>query len=551
MLDPESDLVTYPEDHRFKTPNDTMSSVIGVIHLMQKVADRTNILGEVRGDLSALTADASIDLQELASFNVSENNAYNKPQDYYAIVNNCNYFIQTVDSTYTKQGVRIFERELAVMHTFRAWAYLQLSLNYGNIPFYTDFLSTQIKAEEILKQPTKSIKEVCEWLIDDLAPWQAVKPLVYEGSFNGYEISRYCIPTRLMLGELCLWAGHYQDAARYYHDFLTDVNNPRAVYYNSIEWDWTVGTNLPTENDLWKSDIFRVSAITSIPMESSSFYGPISQLRNLYCSTQDNNYFYEITCSESAIEQSAAQSYYLEYTKDATLARDTIKIDADSVLANIVDRKFYGDLRLAALLTLRKNGLADDNDKYNKDAMSNAKFDDLKDQITLYREHIIYLHYAEALNRAGYPTAAFAVLKYGIYEELEELPEGDPISADERAKAGSIIDFPRTYFTRSNTMGIHSRGCGDAIVNPEYVIPSLATANDTMLWVEDKVIDELALETIFEGHRYYDLMRVALRRGDNNYLAERVAARNGKGNIDVALQNRLTNSMNWYLPMLK
>ena len=189
--------------------------------------------------------------------------------------------------------------------------------------------------------------------------------------------------------------------------------------------------------------------------------------------------------------------------------------------------------------------------KYNKDAMSNAKFDDLKDQITLYREHIIYLHYAEALNRAGYPTAAFAVLKYGIYEELTERAEGDPISADERAKAGSIIDFPRTYFTRSNTMGIHSRGCGDAIVNPEYVIPSLATANDTMLWVEDKVIDELALETIFEGHRYYDLMRVALRRGDNNYLASRVAARNGKGNVDAALQNRLTNSMNWYLPMLK
>lgn len=551
MLDPESDLVTYPEDHRLDTPNDTLSSVIGVIHLMQKVADRTNILGEVRADLSALTVDASVDLQELASFKVSDKNAYNQPQDYYAIVNNCNYYIQNVDSTYSKQGVKIFERELAVMHTFRAWAYLQLCLNYGDIPFYTTFLDTQLEADEILSQPLKGIKEVCEWLISDLQPWQAVKPLAYEGTFSRHEISDYCIPTRLMLGELCLWAGRYKEAAQYYHDFLADVNNPRVVYYNSARWSWDPGTALPSEKDVYSSDLFRVSAITSIPMESSSFYGTISQLRNIYCSTQDNNYYYEVTCSESAIEQSAVQTYYKQYVLDETLKRDTIQIDQDSVLANITDRKCYGDLRLASMINLRNNSAAADNDKYSKTSMSNAKFDDVSDQITLYREHIIYLHFAEALNRAGFPTAAFAVLKYGLYEELNEIAEGDPISADERAKAGSILDFPRAYFTHSNTMGIHSRGSGDAIVNPEYIIPSLATANDTMLWVEDRVIEELGLETIFEGHRYYDLMRVALRRDDNTYLADRVSKRNGKNNQDAALYGLLTNRMNWYLPMKK
>ncbi|HPN47891.1 MAG TPA: RagB/SusD family nutrient uptake outer membrane protein, partial [Bacteroidales bacterium] len=67
--------------------------------------------------------------------------------------------------------------------------------------------------------------------------------------------------------------------------------------------------------------------------------------------------------------------------------------------------------------------------------------------------------------------------------------------------------------------------------------------------VEELILTEMALETALEGHRFYDLMRVALRRGQEAYLAEKVALRKGSDNRDDALYNSLLNKNNWYLKM--
>ena len=80
---------------------------------------------------------------------------------------------------------------------------------------------------------------------------------------------------------------------------------------------------------------------------------------------------------------------------------------------------------------------------------------------------------------------------------------------------------------------------------------SLATRQDTIDYqiplVEDIIINELALEGSFEGYRFNDLMRVAMRRGDNSYVADRIARRNGT--YDAALRARLMERKNWFLPL--
>ena len=78
--------------------------------------------------------------------------------------------------------------------------------------------------------------------------------------------------------------------------------------------------------------------------------------------------------------------------------------------------------------------------------------------VPLYRTQYVYLLYAEALNRAGFPHSAFAVLKYGLRNEENE----KRIPAEERELAGDLINFPNDAFIAGNTMGIHGRGCGDA-----------------------------------------------------------------------------------------
>jgi hypothetical protein len=68
--------------------------------------------------------------------------------------------------------------------------------------------------------------------------------------------------------------------------------------------------------------------------------------------------------------------------------------------------------------------------------------------------------------------------------------------------------------------------------------------------VEQMIVDEMALETAFEGQRYYDLMRVAMRREDPAFLADKVARREGEeAGRDEGLYNKLNDPSynSWFL----
>ncbi|MCR5395217.1 MAG: RagB/SusD family nutrient uptake outer membrane protein [Bacteroidales bacterium] len=547
MLEPESDLIMYPEDNQLDTPYDTLYSVVGVLHQMQAVLDRTNLLGEVRADLVTLTGSASKDLQELASSQVSTANAYNNPQDYYAIINNCNYYIDNADSTYVKQGVRVFERELALIHTYRAWTYLQLALNYGEIPFYTHFLGTQSEADEVLKQPRLSIAQVCAELIDDLLPWAYTKRLSYQSSFGSYNISNMYMSPKLILGELYLWSGQYEEAAFWYHEYLTDKDDPLPVGGSPAKRTYANGVYS-------SSTSYRASTGIYLPYESDAMYGTVSYLLDMYESNADNNLYYEITYSQSALERSMSQRAVLVVVNEK-MERDTLEFPAFST-----DAFFTGDLRLGSVVSVRaiNNGKNWNTSYQTISKLSSSSY-------LLYRVNMVYLRYAEALNRAGYPTAAFAVLKYGLCEDnIEKRASGSPINADEAARAGQLIYFDPNYFigtdyssgmngtaTSGNTIGIHAMGGTAVDADTTYVIPQLASMADTVQWVEEKIVEEMALESIFDGTRFYDLMRVAMRRDDNSFLANTIAARDGSGAVNKELQSRLMDRTNWFLPFQK
>jgi len=85
-------------------------------------------------------------------------------------------------------------------------------------------------------------------------------------------------------------------------------------------------------------------------------------------------------------------------------------------------------------------------------------------------------------------------------------------------------------------------------VSPRVLINPDNLKND----VEDLIIAESGLETAFEGNRWGDLLRIALRRQatDPNYLANKIGAKfDAAHSADAAVvRAKLADKANWYLP---
>lgn len=539
-VDTDSSLVDFGS--QLNSPNDTVYSLLGIMNKMQVVADRTIILGEMMGELSSATETATTDLKELADFTATAENRYNAPEDYYAVIQNCNYYIAHADTALSLRGEKVFIREYAAVKAFRAWTYLQLAIYYGRVPFFTEPLMTEAEADPS-RYPFYDVKQVCEYFIPDLAPYvETDYPLTGNHS-------NIFIPVRALLGDLCLWAGRYREAAQYYHDYLTHPDNPLAPAGN-MEARW-----MSYEFKSHSASYSSTTDVTGIRMETSEYDGVVSRLGDILNSTEDNRYYFEMTSSQALLELSQAQRYVMVYTDPTTNLRDTIS-PGENTIYN--DSRAMGDLRLCSNVT---TSYATSLDDYSEDYQSISRFSvssnsPFLSEIPLYRLSSVYLRMAEAYNRAGLPESAFAILKYG----LSNGTVSKYISAGEQGRAGDLLtwspynfitqDMSSTSTTTVNTEGIHSYGCGESYADTLYVIPEgLATREDSILFVEDLICDEMALEQSFLGQRFGDLQRIALRRGDTDFLARKIAGRDGKDGFNTELYGRLSDRENWYLPL--
>ena len=70
---------------------------------------------------------------------------------------------------------------------------------------------------------------------------------------------------------------------------------------------------------------------------------------------------------------------------------------------------------------------------------------------------------------------------------------------------------------------------------------------DSILFVEDLIQKEAVLELSYEGNRYHDLMRFAMFRDDNSYLADKVAAKFTDSALRESVRTKLNDRNNWYI----
>ena len=567
----DSDQVIFSDQDHLTNATDTIYSVTGILNKLQALADRTILLGEVRGDLVDVTDVTSNDLRQVAQFNISDENMYNRPSDYYAVINNCNYFIANADTALrNNRNEYIFMKEYAAVKAIRAWTYLQLVLNYGSVPFVTEPILTKEQSEAVY--PRYDIQAVCEYFINDLLPLTDK----YSRSYPGYRDIRntdsrfFWFPLYIVLGDLHLWAGsvsgsnsHYREAALSYYNYINDRNGMNSAYPTSASLaTYSPGNTTWNGISMWGSLIANESysdateLITMIPGDSIRAEGNYSELRNLFNSSEDNQYKVSLTPSASLIQLSEAQAHCC-VSKNGLTA-----LYAPQGLPN----HRSGDLRLWNVFS--EGHTYDKNTGNQVETQYIDKY--TSRNVHIYRRQMVYLRMAEALNLAGFPRMAFQILSQGLNNDVIA-EEVYPYCSESDSLFVSRFDFPKSRYGLftvehligaggsgvSNTLGMHSRGSGWTPMNEYYQLPvdtartEEAQKADLQDYVNGLILDEGALEFAFEGTRFYDLMRFALRSANpGQFMADKIYGRKGKANSDAVraeIKNDVSNPRNWYL----
>ena len=550
MLDVDSNRIVTPGQYSMDAANDTLYSMFAVYSQLQKIADSYVLLGELRGDLMDVTPTSDLALKEINNFDISANNKYaNNIKDYYSVINNCNYVIHNIDTSLVKGSIKVMLKEYAACKAIRAWTYMQIALNYGSAIYYDKPILSVQDGEAIQNSPVLTLAELAPILIADISPYKdVVKPKL--GSIFSDNIDNAFFPIRFILGDLYLWTGQYENAANEYHDLM--VKNKYALtrrsQYDVVNFVFTGG---------WTADISVLSGseiITNIA--ATNQYAQTFDLDSLTLNRM-------IIPSSLSIANWKKQIYFYDYIKATKLPLTKY---GDLRVVNSIITSYDSKLSYNAGYSYSSGYNAFDstattlNTYLGKYFFLNSPVKDKKTSKTIvpYRVPLLYLRYAEAVNRLGKPNLALVALKYGLTSSniQKYLP-----ASEKTASPPNYMNFPNELFdyvitnssgtTIVKNIGIRMRGCGNVDLDTTfYRIPSkvkLAAINsDSIKYVEDLIVNELALESAFEGNRFQDLVRVAIRRDDNSYLANIVAAKHTENK--EAIRSKLSSSRDyWYL----
>ncbi|MBQ9285608.1 MAG: RagB/SusD family nutrient uptake outer membrane protein [Bacteroidaceae bacterium] len=533
----ESTSVVVDNGERIEHPGDSLYSVMGILSQFQRLGERFVLLGELRGDLMSATNDAIKDLQDIADFSVTEGNIYADRMDYYSVINNCNFALERMDTSLVDYQTKVLLPEYAAIRGLRAWTYWHMALAFGEVRYIDKPLLTL--ESTLADYPVKGIEEMAELLIDDLTPYLGVRHLDY-GSVDGIQTRTLFVPLLLFVADLHLFLNHYDQAAQLYYDYIRQHHLTISEGYSN---DWNNNTrtdaSMPHTSSYTGEMLFQMAyssdardyhpslihlAYNTVPsiVPASSFVEAMRQ----------RTYFF------TPVNGQSVGAYFLNDLRGQAFNRRGSNLPAA-----------YGTFSFAGgqdiqLINKYNYAQATDGSGYDPLNEANAALNYTR-QLPLLRTPHVYLRFAEALNRLGKPSLAFAVLKYGLTEET--LADTLKVSPWElQGEAYTDFSWSHTYGDNRN-VGTARRGLGRGVSfdKDNYTIGEQASLQDSITVVEEMILDEMAAETAFEGNRFFDLLRVSRHRGQwPAFAAKRVSLRLSD---HESAQIRLEDDRSWWL----
>lgn len=534
---------------------DADAAVVGIYGKFMAMADRYVILNELRGDLLNYTANADEALRQISTHSVTTGNTWASPRPFYELIINCNdvlgnFTMMLKNKRFTEDE---YNQRYSDIGALRSFLYLQLGIHYGEVPYVTSALTSLDEIKNTANFPRLSFSVLLDSLIrfTEALPYKELYPsgTNLNITVDGYPTQKFYVNKKVILGDLYLWKGNYQKAAEWYREVMETATQGtlNGNYYSQYRIGWDSNGDIDhyisysragdasslVYNTQWRimfeqnfgTSGFDREWVWALPFDSK--FKPENSLIRLFSPiggdylVKPSNEIYSLWDEET---QRPAQGTSIPY--DARKLLSTATINGQPVaMKYLYNYLNWSSLAPASLLT--KNG-----------------------KWFLFRQTHLHMRFAEAANRAGKHLLSWGFLNNGLAGAYpaptsdvtlyhNSLWEPYPFNFDARNSGSTGVPYYRSDWYRN--IGVRARA---------NLINITVPASDSLLSIEDALIKETALENAFEGTRWPDLLRVALRRNDPAFIADKIynkLSKDGDPNA-AAVRNKLMNPANWYLP---
>ena len=468
---------TVLEDY-WKEKADVTATVNGAYEALASsdVINRLGVWGELRSDNVIAGTSTPNNINELLNENVLQTNQICEWSSVYRVINRCNIVchyapdVEQIDPNYTYNEMKA---TIAEMKALRALCYFYLIRTFRDVPYTTE---PSIDDDQNYVIPASKFEDILDNLISDLEEIKEDAQLRFDLEKvrnkaidvpikNNSRITRNAIYA--LLADLYLWKGDWDNVIKYCD---------KVIDYKKQQFD-----------ELSKKDqINDVALFDGIPMIMEAAKGS-KDCGKAYTSIfgQGNSFesIFEIYYGNTGLSNGWVSSYYgrggtpIGYLKPAEFLMRGFTKNENQVWLSNEDCRAHEDIRAEGSSYAITKYVYQSTD-FNMQSPSSVTLNDNRRSSgtanwIIYRLSDILLMKAEALIQRGEAD----------YQE-----------------AFNLINI---VYKRANN------------VSPEAAGLSYDTYKDKM---EDLLFEERHREFIFEGKRWYDLVRISRRKGNTDYL---------------------------------
>ena len=499
-IEPLNDIVL---DKFWNEENDVENIVAGCYSGMQNriLIERMIVWGELRSDhlIGGTGVQDNINIQNILKENITANNVYTSWGEFYDIINRCNTvlhyspLVAERDPNYTETELMATRAEVSAI---RDLCYFYLIRTFRAVPY-----STQPFLDELqqMAMPATKFDAVLDSLITDLENVKSYAVKTYPVSKTNYQCGRITQDAiHAMLAEMYLWKKDYANSVKY-ADMVIDAKTQR--FQDEID-------NAGGNSSSYK--MFEGYPLIYDSYTTGNIYG--NAYGTIFGSGASRESILELIFAD---DNTRLANHGLSFLYGNQKTSPGIVKPADFITTDVSDASYK--------VFCDKYDTRNYENLYKRSASQYgvAKYVCKSGMVSISSTEITSSaspSYPEEYCHANWILYRLTDVMLLKAEALVQMVDGDAKTEANDSLLRAAYDIVSVINKRSN--------CATTYMPITYANYS------TKSQMENLVFEERARELMFEGKRWYDLVRRSLRDGNTSYLVQQVT-RKGSDNASV------------------